>query len=101
MQDAQRGVSLAELVINLERLPRRRLSPGAGLSRRRDFPVCSGDVGDGQPRVSRGVVRVELNRSLEVFDAFLNTLFGPFVPKEVAFHIKLISLEVVCVTFRQ
>src|SRR5262249_58883472 len=33
--------------------------------------------------------------------AFLNAFFGTFVPKEVAFHIKLISLEVFCVPVRR
>src|SRR5215813_15287880 len=97
MQNAQCGMGLAEMSINFERLPRRRLGSGAGLRSRNHFPVCGGHIRGGQPRISERVVWVEPDRPLEVFDAFLNAFFGTFVPKEVAFHIKLISLEVVCI----
>src|SRR5690242_14223687 len=97
MQDAQCGVGLAELFVDLERLPRRRLGSETGLRRRNHFLVCRGNVGYRQPRISKGVVRIQVDRSLEVFDAFLNTFFRPLIPKEMTFYIKLVGFEVVCV----
>src|SRR5260370_38026818 len=89
----QRAVYFSELVIQFERLHRCRLG---GLQRfsggqRAEQVSTQQAIAVGDSGVRQRVLRIQVNRLMEVFNPLSQTGFGPLVPVKSAVQVKLIS----------
>src|SRR6185369_1705291 len=91
--ECERRVSLAERVIELQRLDRRGLRARKRVfgSKHSILPVTQQGIGVGQAAVRLRVARIALNRQAEKPDRLFKVVAGSFVPEVSTLEIRLVG----------
>src|ERR1700730_7865556 len=96
--ESERGVGLAEAIVQCQRLGRIRPGFGESILRRNYpiFPIARQCVGVSQARICLGVGWIRLDRTIEILNGALQPISGSLVQKVPSFEVGLISFRVHC-----